>query len=347
MVIQNSEVSMASKSSITREMKVTFQSETKPIINMADIQFMGGGITTENAKNAEKTTDDNSLINASANQQVRLNTINYLIRMLMMGGYFDENTPMGQLMKELYGEDGEGGSMGSGMSALGSTHAQPVFVQSTKLSQYYTEEQNVEYSSTGTAITADGRKLEFSYSFAFSESFTEEYHMEHLAIRNCVDPLVINLDDCPTAIADQSFFFDLDGDGEEEELKNIGSGSAFLALDHNEDGVINDGTELFGAKTGDGFRELEQYDEDGNGWIDENDSVFSRLKVMTITETGEQELYGLKDADVGAIYLGRVETDYMKRDDANNIHAAVRKSGLFLHEKDGHAGGVQHVDFVK
>ena len=36
---------------------------------------------------------------------------------------------------------------------------------------------------------------------------------------------------------------------------------------------------LFGTSSGDGFKDLAEYDEDGNGWIDENDSIFNRLKV--------------------------------------------------------------------
>ena len=343
MVIQNSEVYMASKSSIAREMKMSLQSETRPVINFTDINFLGGGQTTEKTKKQAAVDNSNPLLNAAANRQVRMRTMDYLIKMLLLGGYFDENTPLGKMMHETFGEEE---NQDFGFNSIGMTGAEPVFVQSTKISYQYSEEQSVEFSSTGTAITADGRKLSFNYSFAMSESFTEEYKMEHIAIRNCVDPLVINLDDCPTSIDDQTFYFDLDADGQEEELHNLKKGSGFLALDRNGDGQINDGMELFGARTGDGFGELSEFDEDGNGWIDENDSIFARLRIMTINEKGEKELYGLLESDVGAIFLGRVDTELLKRDDDHNINAAIRQSGIFLHEKDGHAGGVQHVDFA-
>ena len=42
------------------------------------------------------------------------------------------------------------------------------------------------------------------------------------------------------------------------------NGSGYLALDKNGDGTINDGSELFGTRNGDGFADLAQYDEDGN-----------------------------------------------------------------------------------
>ena len=75
----------------------------------------------------------------------------------------------------------------------------------------------------------------------------------------------------------------------------------FLALDKNGDGRMNDGSELFGTASGDGFKDLAAYDEDGNGWIDENDSIYSQLKIWTKDENGKDHLIDLKDADVGAI----------------------------------------------
>jgi hypothetical protein len=258
--------------------------------------------------------------------------------MLLLGRYFDENSEFGQMLRSLFGEED--------ITDMGMSETQPLFVQTTTISYERWESQSVAYSSQGTAITADGKKLSFNYSFAMSEAFTEKFDMIHAAIRNCVDPLVINLDDCPATISDQTFYFDLDGDGEEDEIHNLKEGSGFLALDKNEDGVINDGLELFGARTGDGFKELEEYDSDGNGWIDENDPVFTKLRILTFNDKGEQEMYGLKESDVGAIYLGRIEGDFIHHDDFHKPMGITRKNGMYLHESDGRASGVQHVDFV-
>jgi hypothetical protein len=43
-------------------------------------------------------------------------------------------------------------------------------------------------------------------------------------------------------------------------------------------GRIDSGSELFGPATGSGFGELAALDGDGNGWIDENDDAFARLR---------------------------------------------------------------------
>ena len=41
--------------------------------------------------------------------------------------------------------------------------------------------------------------------------------------------------------------------------------------------------------TGDGFKDLAMYDEDGNGWIDENDEIFSKLLIWSKDENGNDE----------------------------------------------------------
>ena len=59
-----------------------------------------------------------------------------------------------------------------------------------------------------------------------------------------------------TSVSDMKFKFDIDSDGKVDEISFVGKSSGFLALDKNEDGKINDGSELFGTKSGDGFSDL-------------------------------------------------------------------------------------------
>ena len=80
-------------------------------------------------------------------------------------------------------------------------------------------------------------------------------------------PLVINLDSNVTTLSDQKFMFDIDSDGILDSISYLNKGSGYLALDKNGDGVINDGNELFGTKSGDGFYDLSRYDEDHNGIV--------------------------------------------------------------------------------
>ncbi len=203
-------------------------------------------------------------------------------------------------------------------------------------------EEHTSFTSTGTAVTADGRTIDFGITVGMSRSFKTAFDMVG---REAVytDPLIVNLDTDAASLGDVSFFFDLNCDGTAEELSSLGEGSGFLALDRNGDGVINDGSELFGAKTGDGFAELAQYDQDGNGWIDENDEVFSRLSVWAQCGGGEPRLLSLSEADVGAIFLGSRETQFTLTDSSGSEGAMVRRTGVYLRES-GSAGTVQHVD---
>lgn len=65
-------------------------------------------------------------------------------------------------------------------------------------------------------------------------------------------------------LTEAKYNFDLDSDGREDLISFVRPGSGFLALDLNGDGRVNDGRELFGPATGDGFAELARYDQDGN-----------------------------------------------------------------------------------
>lgn len=204
-------------------------------------------------------------------------------------------------------------------------------------------EEHTAFSSSGSVVTSDGRTISFGISMEMSRSFAAAYAVADKE-EIYTDPLVINLDTDAASLSDVSFYFDLNCDGKAEELAGLGAGSGFLALDKNGDGVINDGSELFGARTGDGFGELAQYDQDGNGWIDENDSIFSQLSVWVRAGSGTPKLLSLAEAGVGAIFLGSQSTEHGLSSGGSSVDARVRRTGLYLKES-GQAGTVQHIDF--
>lgn len=250
----------------------------------------------------------------------------------------------------------------SGSTQGTATPASDVFnlvTSRVKILNYVSETWNIEqedtsFSTVGTVRTKDGREINFNVNVNMSRR-CEEYYKEQLNVAEFTlhDPLVINLDTDATELSDQTFYFDLDSDGEEEEISML-KGSGYLALDKNGDGVINDGSELFGTGNGDGFADLARYDEDGNGWIDENDSIWSKLKIWCKDEKGNDVLYKLSDKGVGAICLQNVSTDFTLQGDrtardgvteANATNGAIRKTGIFLYE-NGNVGTVQHVDMA-
>ena len=237
-------------------------------------------------------------------------------------------------------------SAASARLEAGTTGVGTTWQRITASSGFRTETESTTFASTGIVKTADGRSIDFNVEVSMSRAYMEKCNMLEVQEYIKTDPLMINLDTNIGSVSDQKFFFDLDSDGKEEEISFAGKGSGFLALDKNGDGKINDGSELFGTKSGDGFKDLAEYDEDGNGWIDENDSIYSQLKIWTKDENGNDRLIDLKDADVGAIYLRNADTQFSLKDDENKLNAEIKKTGIYLKESTGAVGTLNHVDLV-
>ena len=157
------------------------------------------------------------------------------------------------------------------------------------------------------------------------------------------DPLVLNFNGNAAELTTTRFSFDIDSDGQQDQIAFTGPNSGFLALDRNNDGVINNGSELFGPTTGQGFAELAAYDQDGNQWIDENDSIYNKLRIWSKDAQGQDQLIALGQRGVGAIYLGQVTSPFALKDSDNNLLGQIRSSGVFLQE-NGVAGTVQQID---
>ncbi len=211
----------------------------------------------------------------------------------------------------------------------------------------WSEQETTSFSTVGTVRTADGREIKFNVDIGMSREFQQTFQTDlQLAAVSMCDPLVINLDTDVAEFSDQKFYFDLDADGELDEISQLDARSGYLALDKNGDGVINDGSELFGTKSGDGFADLAMYDEDGNGWIDENDPIWSKLKIWCKDENGNDVLYRLADKGVGAICLQKAATDFTLKGATGQTTGAIRSTGVFLYE-NGNVGTIQHVDVAK
>ena len=212
--------------------------------------------------------------------------------------------------------------------------------------RYSCEVQQVSFRSNGSVTTQDGRSFEFKLDFEMSSRFEQYYASMSQDIISMCDPLVLNFAGDIADLSDQKFSFDLDCDGEAEEISLLKGSNGFLSLDKNGDGIINDGSELFGAVSGDGFKDLAAYDMDNNGWIDENDDIFDALKIWYRDCDGTDKLLDLRGANVGAIYLGNADTDFNLRSaDTFNVNGAIRKAGIFLYE-NAMAGSIVHLDIA-
>jgi len=193
----------------------------------------------------------------------------------------------------------------------------------------------------GGFIQTDAQKIAIDINISISHTMISKRSFE---ASHCIDPLIINFDGDIPSLSDTTFNFDIDNDGKSDQISNLKNGSGFLALDANENGIIDEGSELFGTKLGNGFAELSLFDSDNNMWIDENDPVLDKLRIW-IKNDDECKLVGLGEMCIGAIYLGSTRSEFSYYSQEHNI-GELRSSGLFLYE-DGTSGVISQIDLAK
>jgi hypothetical protein len=211
----------------------------------------------------------------------------------------------------------------------------------------YSEIEQTRFNASGVVRTTDGKEIQFSLALSMDRSYHEEsdVSIRQGDARQKKDPLVLNFGGNAAQLTHQRFKFDLNSDGQTEAINFVAGGSGFLAFDRNGDGKINNGSELFGARSGNGFAELAALDSDQNGWIDENDTAYNQLSVWTKDGAGKDQLATLRQANVGALSLGHVETSFDLKDSSNALQGQIRSTGIFLQE-DGKAGTMQQIDLT-
>jgi len=208
------------------------------------------------------------------------------------------------------------------------------------------ESESTTFDAEGTIKTKDGQNINFSVSLNMSRSFYMESNISLRAGEAAkIDPLVINFDGNAAELTNSTFKFDIDANGSLDQIAMLKSNSGMLALDKNQDGKINDGSELFGPKSGNGFTELAHYDQDNNGFIDEADAIYQQLRIWQHHPDGSEQLVALADKNIGAIYLGHVTTPFqLNAADDNRSLGQIASSGIYLNEQ-GQVGTIQQINF--
>ncbi|WP_163836054.1 hypothetical protein [Spartinivicinus ruber] len=211
--------------------------------------------------------------------------------------------------------------------------------------QFFHINEQSQFSATGSVVTADGKKIEFSIGFQVQQTQLFESSSESIVVQQVVDPLVINFGAETVNLTDTFFNFDLNGDGETEQVSQLGSGSGYFALDQNNNGIVDSGLELFGPQTGQGFAELALYDSDNNLWIDENDPIFQELKLWVQDGSEGGVLKSLAEVGVGAIYLGHTQDDFNLVSKQGVLLGNIKGNGIVLME-NGDVKTIQEVDLA-
>ncbi len=216
-------------------------------------------------------------------------------------------------------------------------------------SEEYYQKQTVDFN-TSLQINTPNKSISIDLSISYSQELYEA-HSSKLVIGEeaTMDPLVINYSEDVNPfenLSELKFEFDLDKDGNDDLIPLLKQGAGYLALDKNNNGSIDDGSELFGTESGNGFKDLSIYDKDKNNWIDENDEIFNKLKIWQKDEQGGNKLVSLVDLNVGAIYLGDVQSGFKYQNGINNTEAIQKSNGIFVKEDGTGAGVVSSIDIV-
>jgi len=204
------------------------------------------------------------------------------------------------------------------------------------------ETEITQVATSGQFNTDDGGAISVNLQYVLERHYASSSTTISISDnRPAKDPLVVNFDGRGAALNRLPTAFDLNNDGRVEALPTLAAGSAYLALDRNGDGNIDNGSELFGPTSNDGYAELSQFDSDGNGFIDSADPIFDKLRLF---RPGEQS-QTLADRDIGAVFLGSVVSPARLTDNNNLSLGQLRATGFYLTNSGG-ASLVQELDLA-
>lgn len=160
-------------------------------------------------------------------------------------------------------------------------------------------------AQTASGQTFQSVSVQMNFSFEFSAEVTVQQGQVQQS-----DPIMLDLDGDGFELSShaQGARFDILGSGQAVATAFVNGGDAFLALDRNNDGIINSGKELFGDQYGaaNGYEELRKLDGNSDGVINDQDTAYNSLLLFKdngngATEAGE--LISLADAGIAEINL--------------------------------------------
>jgi hypothetical protein len=153
--------------------------------------------------------------------------------------------------------------------------------------------------------------------------------------REEISPVILDLDGdgVETIASGDGAYFDHDGNGFAEQTGWAASDDGILVMDRNNDGIINDGRELFGSETilsngqraSNGFEALSELDDNHDGKIDASDAAFANLKVWQDIDgdgySTSDELKSLSELGIESINTGYATTEQTDGSDLMEIYA--------------------------
>ncbi len=197
--------------------------------------------------------------------------------------------------------------------------------------------QAVQASFSGELQLQDGSSIGFAFDFSMAVSWARFSYTE----QPLQDPLVVSLSGNPVALNGNSTEFDLLSNGSKVKLPQLAAQQYYLAYDRNQDRQVNNGSELFGPRTGQGFAELAEFDDNGNGFIDPGDDIWQYLYLWR----PEHSLLSMQQAQLGAFSVSSAATPMPLLDQAQQKTGEIQRSGLAFTD-NARPVLVQQIDIV-
>lgn len=170
----------------------------------------------------------------------------------------------------------------------------------------------------------------------------------------CSTPLVLSFDNAPVEFTQALGWFDLVGAGLSANHDWVSAKTPWLVIDKNDNGSIDDGSELFGsmsvldsgARAQNGFIALSELDSNGDERVDASDAGFERLALWRDRNQDRQsspdELEPLAESGVTALAL-----DYASRGGCTGTACEVERAVFEYTDAAGksHSGTTVDVHF--
>ncbi|QCD51753.1 calcium-binding protein [Campylobacter sp. RM16192] len=159
------------------------------------------------------------------------------------------------------------------------------------------------------------------------------------------DPLVIDLnkDGVKLTELNPALNFDHDANGFKEATGWISNADAFLTYDKNGNGIIDDGSEMFGeTSASNGFEALKKFDSNKDDKIDEEDLIWQKLSlwrdINSNAKTEDGELISITDTQIESIDLNYSNVNILMSGNTIKQTSKVRF-------KDGSTANADDVNF--
>jgi len=204
--------------------------------------------------------------------------------------------------------------------------------------EWQAHQQELNYNMQGE-FNINGKNVLLDYSFHLASNKIQ-YNSYETDVAALKDPLLVQFGQQGLGDISGQVDFDINQDNKTDKLPTFSGDIGYLVYDKNSNNRADNGSELFGPTTGNGFSELAQLDDNNNGFLDKEDSAYQQLYLW---QPEKNTWLSLAEAEIEAISTVAIATPYTFYNENDEVQAQLRYSSFAISES-GRGFGVHHVD---